>query len=46
MAQGGTANVYDFIGIPISIILGVVLGSAVGIFMGMFFETPIKGEDI
>lgn len=42
MAQGGTANVYDFIGIPISIILGVVLGSAVGICMGMFFENANK----
>lgn len=42
MAQGGTANVYDFIGIPISIVLGVVLGSAVGICMGMFFENANK----
>ena len=42
MAQGGTANVYDFIGIPLSIILGVVLGSAVGICMGMFFENANK----
>lgn len=42
MAQGGTANVYDFIGIPISIILGVILGSAVGICLGMFFESANK----
>lgn len=42
MAQGGTANVYDFIGIPLSIILGVVLGSVAGICLGMFFESANK----
>lgn len=38
MAQGGTANLTDFLNIPISIILGVILGAAVGILMYLLFE--------
>lgn len=35
MAQGGTANVADFLNIPVSIILGVLLGIAMG--FGLYF---------
>ena len=36
MAQGGTANVLDFVNIPVSIVLGILLG---GILLCLFFET-------
>lgn len=39
MAQGGTANVFDFINIPVSIILGILLGAVVGYLLYLFFET-------
>lgn len=39
MAQGGSANVMDFVNIPVSIILGVALGAAVGLVLSWFFET-------
>lgn len=39
MAQGGNAQVMDFVNIPISIILGLFLGAAVGVFLSWFFET-------
>ncbi len=38
MAQGGHANVLDFAGIPVSILLGVVLGAAAGYLLSLFFE--------
>ena len=38
MAQGGTARVWDFVGIPISIVLGILLGAAAGWALGRFFE--------
>ena len=39
MAQGGSAGVADFVGIPVSIVLGILLGAAVGWLTGRFFET-------
>ena len=39
MAQGGSANVLDFVGIPVSIVLGIALGAAAGLLLSLFFET-------
>ncbi len=39
MAQGGNANMMDFVNIPISIILGIVLGAMAGYLLSLFFET-------
>ena len=39
MAQGGSANLMDFVNIPVSIILGIVLGAITGFLLSMFFET-------
>ena len=39
VAQGGKANVMDFISIPVSIVLGILLGAVVGYGLYMFFET-------
>lgn len=39
MAQGGQAQLSDFLSIPVSIVLGVALGAAVGCFLSLFFET-------
>lgn len=39
MAQGGHANLMDFINIPISIILGIALGAVAGYLLSLFFET-------
>ncbi len=39
MAQGGNANVMDFVNIPVSIILGIVLGAIMGYGLYLFFET-------
>ena len=39
MAQGGSANIMDFVNIPISIILGIVLGAIAGYLLSEFFET-------
>lgn len=39
MAQGGNANIMDFVNIPISIVLGIVLGAVVGYLLALFFET-------
>lgn len=39
MAQGGSANLMDFVNIPISIVLGVLLGMIDGWLLGRFFET-------
>ena len=47
MAQGGTAQVSDFMDIPVSIVLGVILGALVGWFMCKFFESYFaKGKHI
>lgn len=42
MAQGGSANVMDFVNIPVSIVLGVVLGAAVGLLLHLFLETAYR----
>ena len=39
MAQGGHANVMDFVNIPVSIVLGVALGAVTGLAPSEFFET-------
>ncbi len=39
MAQGGSANVMDFVNIPVSIILGIALGAVAGYGLSLFFET-------
>ena len=39
MAQGGHANVMDFVNIPVSIILGIFLGAITGYLLYLFFET-------
>lgn len=39
MAQGGTANVLDFVNIPVSIVLGILLGGIFGFLLCLFFET-------
>lgn len=39
MAQGGSANVMDFINIPVSILLGILLGVSFGYGLYLFFET-------
>lgn len=39
MAQGGSANIMDFVDIPVSIILGILLGASAGYLLSRFFET-------
>lgn len=39
MAQGGSADVMDFVNIPVSIVLGILLGAVVGYGLYLFFET-------
>lgn len=39
MAQGGKANVMDFVNIPVSILLGVGVGAIFGFALSIFFET-------
>lgn len=39
MAQGGSANIVDFVNIPISIVLGILLGAVTGWLLSAFFET-------
>ena len=39
IAQGGNANVMDFVNIPVSIVLGILLGALVGYGLYLFFET-------
>ncbi len=42
MAQGGSANMMDFVNIPVSIVLGVALGAAVGLLLYLFLETAYR----
>lgn len=42
MAQGGSANMMDFVNIPVSIALGVALGAAVGLLLHLFLETAYQ----
>ena len=39
VAQGGKANVMDFVNISVSIILGIILGIVTGLGLYLFFET-------
>lgn len=39
MTQGGSANLLDFVNIPVSIVLGVILGAVAGYLLSQFFET-------
>ena len=39
IAQGGHANVLDFVNIPVSIVLGIILGTVTGYGLYLFFET-------
>ena len=39
MAQGGTADMKQFLNIPVSIVLGILLGAVVGYLLSLFFET-------
>lgn len=39
MAQGGRADITDFVNIPVSIILGILLGAVAGYGLYLFFET-------
>ena len=38
IAQGGHANVLDFVNIPVSIVLGIILGAVTGYGLYLFFE--------
>lgn len=42
MAQGGSANMMDFVNIPVSIVLGVALGAAVGLLLHLFLGTAYR----
>ncbi|MFQ7689105.1 MAG: cation:proton antiporter [Butyricicoccus sp.] len=42
MAQGGSANMMDFVNIPVSIVLGVALGASVGLLLHLFLETAYR----
>lgn len=42
IAQGGHANVRDFVNIPVSIVLGVILGAVTGYGLYLFFETAYE----
>lgn len=39
MAQGGSADIIDFVNIPVSIVLGIFLGVVTGYGLYLFFET-------
>ena len=39
MAQGGSADIIDFVNIPVSIVLGIFLGAVTGYGLYLFFET-------
>lgn len=39
MAQGGSADMMDFVNIPVSIVLGILPGAVVGYGLYLFFET-------
>lgn len=39
VAQGGSADIIDFVNIPVSIVLGILLGAVTGYGLYLFFET-------
>ncbi len=45
MAQGGNANVKDFISIPVSIVLGILAGAVLGFILSFIFELAHKKGD-
>lgn len=45
MAQGSSANIRDFINIPVSIVLGILLGAAAGSIISVIFEYAHKKGD-
>ena len=44
MAQGGSAQIMDFVNIPVSIVLGILLGAVVGWIMSLFFEKAYQNH--
>lgn len=42
MSQGGQVRTWDFINIPISIILGILLGAITGCMLSLFFEAAYR----
>ena len=44
MAQGGSADMMDFVNIPVFIVLGILLGAVVGYGLYLFFETAYARE--
>ena len=38
MAQGGSANIMDFVNIPVSILLGIVIGAIIGYLLALFLK--------
>ncbi len=45
MAQGGTARITDFAGIPVSILLGIIAGAVFGLVLAWLFESAHKKGD-
>lgn len=41
MAQGGSANIMDFVNIPVSILLGIVIGAMIGYLLALFLKPAI-----
>lgn len=46
MGQGQGVHIMDFVGIPISIVLGLTVGAAVGFFLSWFFEVRYAHHDV
>ena len=46
MAQGGSANLMDFVNIPVSIVLGILLGALAGLVLSAFFETAYAHQHL
>lgn len=44
MAQGNSANVMDFVNIPVSIVLGLIVGAAAGFVLSAIFEYAHKKD--
>lgn len=44
MAQGNSANVMDFVNIPVSIVLGIIVGAAAGFVLSAIFEYAHKKD--
>lgn len=42
MAQGGTADMKQFLNIPVSIVLGILLGAVVGYLLSLFLRPPMR----